>query len=354
MRLVACGLACLMPWLAACGDDEGSTASASSSSQSSSSSGASSASGGSSTSTQGECSGVDLTTDPMNCGVCNKSCEGGACVASACQAANLASLGTYVSSIAVDDTTLYVSTFDVDTGVGEVRSLPKTGGALTTLLPDLERPNQLVLGSGRVFFVQGNTDVWSALTDGTDLLAYDSGMSGPIALAVDAANVYYGRGQEIVQAPHDASSLIPLASAAPLGVVGAAVDGDTVYFGRCQPDGVAKVPVGGGEVTTLGTLTQCPVFLAVAAGALYACDDGGLFRVPSDGSPVVDTGAGCGNVLVALGSRIYSHRQDAIDASTKEEVLVGDAPDSGGFAFAADEGAVYFGTTAGEVMKLVL
>src|SRR3990172_7146202 len=53
------------------------------------------------------CTGVDLTSDPKNCGACAHDCGGGACKSSVCQPVKLVALTTIGYGIAVDDATVF-------------------------------------------------------------------------------------------------------------------------------------------------------------------------------------------------------------------------------------------------------
>src|ERR1700733_2818590 len=70
------------------------------------------------------CTGVDLTSDPANCGACGHSCNGGTCQASQCQPVVIALAQNTPQGIAVDATNVYWTTMD-----GNVMKAPIAGGA---------------------------------------------------------------------------------------------------------------------------------------------------------------------------------------------------------------------------------
>jgi hypothetical protein len=80
----------------------------------------------------------DTQSNPHDCGACGHDCEGGACVNGVCQPFLLTSDEAFPKSLAVDDTRLYwANGTDADYGSPPasivIRSMPKNGGAPTTL-----------------------------------------------------------------------------------------------------------------------------------------------------------------------------------------------------------------------------
>jgi hypothetical protein len=95
--------------LVACGDD---AASSGGSGAGGNGAGGNGAGGGATTTSGGLCPGVDLESDPENCGACGNDCGGGACTNGTCGAFELVTLpgfSTTLGTIAAIDTHLYVS-----------------------------------------------------------------------------------------------------------------------------------------------------------------------------------------------------------------------------------------------------
>ena len=130
---------------------------------------------------------VTLTNDADNCGSCGHSCLGGKCVNSKCQPVELAAGLTQATSLKVDATHVYW--MDYNEGVGNVKRVPKAGGATQTLATNQGTPGALVLSGGKVYWGAGTSNskggvaskaIQRANVDGTDPVAF-----APITNTVD-------------------------------------------------------------------------------------------------------------------------------------------------------------------------
>lgn len=130
---------------------------------------------------------VTLTNDADNCGSCGHSCLGGACVDSKCQPVELAAGLTQPTSLMVDATHVYW--MDYNDGVGNVKRVAKSGGAVDTLATNQGTPGGLVISGGKLYFGGGTSNSKGAVAspaiqtsnvDGSNRVAF-----APIAQTVD-------------------------------------------------------------------------------------------------------------------------------------------------------------------------
>ncbi|HKA42691.1 MAG TPA: hypothetical protein VKF40_11945 [Burkholderiales bacterium] len=125
---------------------------------------------------------ADLQSDPQNCGSCGHDCQGSACVAGACQPVVLASGLLVPSSLAVDQATVYWTTYghadawNGATGDGSVMSVPRSGGTPLTIASGQRGPHTLQIDATYAYWA--NTGDYSMQAP----FAYENGavMKSPL------------------------------------------------------------------------------------------------------------------------------------------------------------------------------
>jgi hypothetical protein len=175
----------------------------------------------------------------------------------------LATSEGYVSGLALDSGTVYW----VDQIHGAIFGVPDTGGTVTTIATGLVSPAAMVVHAGMLYFSDG-ASVMSVPTSGGTVTTLVHGPGLPV-------NLDYADD--------------------PMGM---AVDDDYVYFAQpyAKEPTIAKVPVGGGQVTVLARSSA--VGMAVDANNVYwvtgtysgaVCEvpiAGGAARVIASNQPV--------------------------------------------------------------------
>lgn len=221
----------------------------------------------------------DLSTDPLNCGVCGHDCLGGGCTAGLCQPVELGKFEPKPGSswwVAADDQSIFVvqSSMAPTESSSTLFRVPKAGGAVLKLA---EFP-RIVAGM--------------ALTSDAVILATDA-MSSPPYPAAFVEMVPKSGGQSTVLATEDVQAWSPV------------VDANVLYWialtqESVQPEGlhsfVRSMPLAGGAVSTLHEETS-PIPMIVPLGeSLYypvwtknsmdAGEDGEtIFRLAKQGAP---------------------------------------------------------------------
>jgi hypothetical protein len=209
----------------------------------------------------GECSDAsDASSDPLNCGACGHNCQGGTCVAGACQPVVLASGQGYPQYLAVDGMNVYWTNFNAGTGM----KCAKAGCG--------DNPTQLALGQ-----------------------------QNPNGIAVDSVNVYWPTNAGVVmECAVGGCGQSPTQVAASQNLPQAAVaDGAFVYWtAGYVVDTVMKCAIGGcnGGPTQLASMQGAggaSWFLALANGNLYWTTSSAVMGRAT---------SGCGNSPTTLAS----------------------------------------------------
>lgn len=187
-----------------------------------------------------------LVTDPppsSHDGTCTDCRDAGPCPSGGCQPIQLTSGQVDPSEIVVDATTIYW----IENGEGTIRSMPKGGGAVSTLLV-------------RDF---------------------------PRALAVDGSTLYYawesGSTTQIFSMPKGGGASKPLVD---VRAEALALDDANVYWAGRFDGRIGKVPKTGGPATILATRQASPISIVVAAGRVCWVNAG--TQGAKDGSVVCD------------------------------------------------------------------
>jgi hypothetical protein len=275
---------------------------------------------------------IDTTGDLKNCGSCGRDCMGTACQTGLCQAEVLASGQPSPTDIVVNATDVYWDTF----GPSEtVMTVPSGGGTPMTVATGQPGSAYLALSATGVYWTTATMgmsccppmlfckfSVTKAPLGGGSPVSLVSSASCvlPTGLAADATNVYWfdlmaktiymvpsGGGTAVASVSTTSAPFLTAAGGylfwgdtgiyqAQIGgtsnhiatttsvVTGLAVDGTSVYW--TDGDAVAKVPIGGGTVTTLA-MAQKPKLAATDAAYVYYVENGTLKKVPTVGGAVV-------------------------------------------------------------------
>jgi hypothetical protein len=205
---------------------------------------------------------IDFSTDPNNCGRCGRSCFGKACKNAVCAPEVVMShdFGGGIYGLAIDDKKLYwTEPYD-----DALQSVVKKGGPYVTLAPTEYDPGAVAVAGGNVYWIQlFNGHIWDVATGG-------------------------GTPQI-------------MATSAPYLCLVAADDTSFYFTDHDNVNGfVAKIPLGGGPITMLGTHADaCEIVLD--ATTVYWGADGAVYAVPkSGGATTVVLDASANAVLVAL------------------------------------------------------
>jgi len=210
------------------------------------------------------CNGcVSLDTDSNNCGKCNSKCAG-VCTSGRC-IETLASNLVQPTGIVADPQYVYV----VDEGAGTVNKVSVNGGNVTVLASQQTQPHAITADSSYVY--------WGSLT-GVYKVPVNGGNATQLAttsnsnvydIITDVSNVYWTEDQRVMQAPSNVGAPVVLATS--WMNRGIQTDGAYVYWSSGTNNyGIAKVPVGGGNATTLVKFTSSSSSLVILNGLCWA------------------------------------------------------------------------------------
>ncbi len=165
----------------------------------------------------------------------------------------------------------------------DLRRLPKSNGAPTTLSSVGGNVTGVAVDGGRVFFAdfqdQPNGGVFSVPTGGGAPTVIATGECLPFQVALDAARVYWVNeacGGAVVAAGRDGAGHAVLAANQGPGLLGIAVDATTAWF--ADKTSVRGVPLAGGAVTDPGLPSWGAV--AVDDQAVWSGAMDGVYRHP--------------------------------------------------------------------------
>ncbi len=307
------------------------------------------------------CGGADLASDGENCGVCGRSCGGGACNAGVCGEAVVASGQAGLTGVTVTDDTLYITVegpLDPKTGNhdGRIAKCPIDGcgeggpqvlasGLLQPRFPTVTTDAIYVVSAGTVYTngTAANYVPFRISLDGTEKkpMVWPTMVSSVTAIATDGAR-FFATTAESSKGKGDADLLECPAEGCPdygqqitwhvtnlAGTSALALDGSYAYFTEVGTGTIARVKRTGVNVQKL--------FLTELAVQTLAVDDASLYwgtALPASGSANVKV-----QNYVARGPKEGGVREKL--AATDEVV-----------ALAIDETNVYFAEATGRIARV--
>jgi hypothetical protein len=273
--------------------------------------------------------GVDANgDDPLHCGACFHSCQGGDCVAGECQVVVLAKDYSYPYGIAVDDTNVYWSNFGgVSNPAGEsVDKADKRDGGSWVQIASMVSPQTLGLGATDVFITGGGV-IAKAGKNGIPTGATWVTAATASGIAVDKNAVYWSTGTGVMSEPLSGiPAPAPLVSGEQGTVAGVAVDATYLYWITNDVTGqVRAAMLDGSSKTTLATGNKPFDVIADGTYVYWSVEgDNSIWRLPAG------LGGGAPTKLAAVnGPRGLAADAEFVYFVTAGGV-VGKAPISGG------------------------
>jgi hypothetical protein len=212
------------------------------------------------------CAQADVASDPSNCGACGHSCQGGACLAGACQPVMLAtpSGGHTIQDLAIDDTSVYWG--EMVSGVGQVSKAGAdahylvTGATPVSVAVDGER---IYVSLGYAVFAYAKSGSQSTLVApglAFNLIVDPGGFEWAEQDVVDGATLL-----SLWRAPFDADGgfMTPAAVATGLGSAAIATDGQNLFYSQFM-DMTASCP-------RPAYILREPIAADGSAGTVLAC-----------------------------------------------------------------------------------
>jgi hypothetical protein len=196
-------------------------------------------------------------------------------------AVTLASMLPNPAGIGVDA----VSVYWADTTANTVQKVPIGGGAPATLTSSASpSPNQVAVDGTSVYWtdLSGGT-VSKVSKSGGSPSTLASGLGYAYGIALDATNVYAVSNGGVTKVTKSGLNQQTLATTP--GDNSIAVDTTSVYWGYGNANGISKVSILGGSVTTIGT--QRVDCLAIDGTNLYFGNTNGVWRIPTAGGTEV-------------------------------------------------------------------
>lgn len=208
------------------------------------------------------------------------------------------------ATIVVDDTRVYWADPGNNDNKGAILSVPRCGGAVTTIAPYQTSTTTIATDGTYVYWanVAGFTPgLMRAPVTGagpTTMLAPASDAS-PYGIALDATRIYWTGPGVVASMLKEGGPVTTLATNQSFELVDSAIaiDDTTVYW---EVSGhIRSVPKAGGAAVDLAATGSSPRFITVRGSSLYWYSDPSLFTVPtSGGAPVELTKAGASGLAV--------------------------------------------------------
>ncbi|MEP7122260.1 MAG: hypothetical protein ABJE95_15170 [Byssovorax sp.] len=256
---------------------------------------------------------ADLASDGANCGACDHSCQGGACVASQCQPVVVVGSLASAREIAIDAKNIYWT----DTNAGTVSSVPQAGGSVT-MLAMVSTAWAIATDGISVYATEYDTagGVYSVPVDGGARLTLAASQGRPCSIAVGPAGngfVYFANQYtgDVTKAAVDGSltKLFAGNQGAPPGVT---TDADSAYWtDGSYPGTVKQGSLGGSSPVVLASGQSFPFSITTDATSVYWTNMG--LTGTGDGSVMAVPKAGGATILIADSLSGASHI--AVDAT---------------------------------------
>ena len=212
-------------------------------------------------------------------------------------------------------------------GGGSVNAISRGGGTVTVLAGDPHSPVAVAVDATNVYWISGGA-VHQAPISGGSTITLASGLNYPFSLVVRGTHVYWADAAKgtVNEVPVGGGPVTALASGQ--SYPGSVAAGSThVYW--ISGGAVKEVPVGGGSVTTLVSGQNGPNSVAVDSTYVYWTDSvsGTVNRVPIGGGSVTTlaTGQKLPHSVAVHGTHVYWANYDSFDGGTGtvNEVPVG-------------------------------
>jgi hypothetical protein len=263
-------------------------------------------------------SSCDASSDPLNCGSCGHDCQGGACVAGACQPFALITGEAGPTDVRVNNTYVYwVNGGNVANMDGQVRRALLDGSSRVTLVDHQASPAGLEVTSTTIYWNNwGDQTFWRSDLDGGAITTLYTGANGcmatdpstgalygiywnmgsveklgstqenplvtglnqPWGVFTDGTSLYWTTFTTIEKGTLTGGNATQwLADGqAPQCLVG---DGTYLYWPDYKNGSVNRRSLAGGAVTTLATGQSSPQGIALRAGLLYWTSGSSVMRL---------------------------------------------------------------------------
>jgi len=187
--------------------------------------------------------------------------------------------------LAVDDASVYWTTAD-----GEVMRASKKGGTAEVLAQGEDNPTQIVVDNERVFWVDAHA-LRSIPKDGGTVSTLLGDVALSPVLTADDEHLYCAATDlgAIFQLPKSGGATTQIIGGMKfgLGILGLAVDADAVFFTNHWDASVVAVPFGGASPRVIASAQPAPYAIAVRDHAVYWSRNnrpGVVMRASSEGS----------------------------------------------------------------------
>jgi hypothetical protein len=204
-----------------------------------------------------------------------------------------------------------------------LRRTPADGGdvAVVASLPFAGNNGGLVLDDEN-FYCWDYGTIWRVSRAEGQVTTFASGRQGCTALCLASGALYARTDTGIERLALDDGASTTLVSFATLldYQFGYVADGDGLYV--ADRTSVARVPLGGGTLTTLAAGFDQLDCLVLDAAFLYFSDNGGIHRIATSGGAVTTITPSSSNSLAVAGGKVYFAARESDDFSSIASIPV--------------------------------